>query len=405
MAVPLSLERAISPPPVSRKRTLDRIDESSNGEQNGNKATPAAIEAGKARIRNHLDHFCSHLRSLIRDVDLASHQLLSISDFATLYQRNQHPNGHHFVIHQHNHPVAGIHYDLRLQFSTSSTISFAIPYGLPGNPNSRRQGRLAIETRVHNLWNNLIESASHATGSLLIWDTGEYEILPRKMKKADPETDDEQSDDDETIDVLHPVTPENKKLVHAFQTKYIRLRLRGHRLPDQYTITLRLPTTNSGMYNQPKAPPRKRRRKTVSIKKSLPSSTASTDSEDTIIVERATAEQEDTAAVADASDDEAEMSNIRTTNAYTGATNSIGSIHQRHWLVSLDKPNSGIVKVEGGLGDGTWISAPGTRFEPFFVQGAEIERSIITGRRSDEVMNDEGVTGFVARRKWKPVLD
>jgi hypothetical protein len=42
--------------------------------------------------------------------------------------------------------------DLRLQFSQTSTISFAIPYGLPGNANSRRQGRMAIETRVHNLW-------------------------------------------------------------------------------------------------------------------------------------------------------------------------------------------------------------------------------------------------------------
>lgn len=42
--------------------------------------------------------------------------------------------------------------DLRLQFSESSSISFAIPYGLPGNPNSQRQGRMAIETRVHNVW-------------------------------------------------------------------------------------------------------------------------------------------------------------------------------------------------------------------------------------------------------------
>ena len=46
----------------------------------------------------------------------------------------------------------GVHYDLRLQFSESSSISFAIPYGLPGNPNSLRPNRMAIETRVHNLW-------------------------------------------------------------------------------------------------------------------------------------------------------------------------------------------------------------------------------------------------------------
>jgi hypothetical protein len=42
--------------------------------------------------------------------------------------------------------------DLRLQFSRSSSIYFSIPYGLPGDPNLRRQGRIAIETRVHNVW-------------------------------------------------------------------------------------------------------------------------------------------------------------------------------------------------------------------------------------------------------------
>lgn len=46
----------------------------------------------------------------------------------------------------------GLHYDLRLQISQSSSISFAIMYGLPGNPNSKRLNRNATETRVHNLW-------------------------------------------------------------------------------------------------------------------------------------------------------------------------------------------------------------------------------------------------------------
>jgi hypothetical protein len=31
-------------------------------------------------------------------------------------------------------------------------MSFAVPKGLPGNPNSKSLGRMAIETRVHNLW-------------------------------------------------------------------------------------------------------------------------------------------------------------------------------------------------------------------------------------------------------------
>lgn len=401
MAVPSSLGRAISPPPT-KKRAREETEKSLDGEQNGNTvtATPAAIEAGKARIRNHLDHFSSHLGSLTRYNELLIHPLLPISEFATLYQRNQHSHGHHFVIHQHNHPIAGVHYDLRLQFSNTSTISFAIPYGLPGNPNSRRQGRLAIETRVHNLWNNLIESASHATGSLLIWDTGEYEVLTRKMKKAASETDEDESDQDDNSGARQTATPENEKLTQAFQTKYLRFRLRGHKLPEQYTITLRLPSANSGPYNQPKAPPRKRRRKAIS--NVIPSSPSTTDSEDTIPV---TGDQEDTSAIAGASDDEAEMNNIRTTNAYPGATNSIGSIHQRHWFISLDKTNSGLVKAKSGPDEGKWVAAPGKSFKPFLVQGADIERSIITGRNSDEVMNDEGVKGFVARKRWRPVMD
>jgi hypothetical protein len=404
MAVPLSLEREISPPPTTKKRTHDGADKSLDATQNDNILSPAAIEAGKAKIRNHLDHFCFHLGgAVIRPLDLPEQPLLSIANFATLYQRNQHAKGHHFVIHQHNHPVAGVHYDLRLQFSDTSTVSFAIPYGLPGNPNSRRKGRLAIETRVHNLWNNLIESASHATGSLLIWDTGEYEVLPRKMKKGGPETDDERSDASENEGMPQVATLENEKLIQAFQTKYIRLRLRGFRLPDNYTITMRLPSANRSQYNRLKAPPRKRRRKTVSS--TLSSSPATTDSEDGFSVERVTGEQEDTSAVADASDNEEEMSNIRTTNAYPGAINSIASVHQRHWFVSLDKPNSGLVRAKSGTNQGKWVPASGKSFVPFFVRGAGVERSIITGRTSNEVMNDEGVEGFVARKRWKPVLD
>lgn len=218
MPVKSTLGRAISPPPIAKKGTRKEQDKTED-EDSGEAPTPAAIEAGKAEIRNHLHHFCHHLEALIR-VRQSGRELLSIPDFASLYQRNQHANGHHFAIHQHNHPIAGVLYDLRLQFSVSSTISFAIPYGLPGNPNSRRPGRLAIETRVHNLWNSLIESASHATGSLLIWETGEYEVLPRKMEKAGPETDDSNSDAPGDVPAA---TPENEKLIHAFQTRYVRL--------------------------------------------------------------------------------------------------------------------------------------------------------------------------------------
>ena len=107
----------------------------------------AAIESGEASIQNHLEHFSSHLSRYVRPSPL-----LSIADFKNLYRRDQHPQGHRFVVHQHDHPVAGLHYDLRLQINETSSISWAIMYGLPGHPNSRRLNRIATETRVHNVW-------------------------------------------------------------------------------------------------------------------------------------------------------------------------------------------------------------------------------------------------------------
>jgi hypothetical protein len=397
MALPSSLERPISPPPISKKRNHND-NRSLEDNEISNTPTLAYIEAGKSTIRNHLEHFCYHLGYGSRPVTLQEEPRLSIPDFATLYQRNQYPNGHHFVIHQHKHPVAGVHYDLRLQFSETSTVSFAIPYGLPGNPNSRRQGRLAIETRVHNLWNNLIESASHSTGSLLIWDTGEYQVLPRKTKKVGRNTDDE--DDSENEYMSGDKTHENEKLVHAFQTRYIRLRLQGARLPENYTMTLRLPSANN-QYNQPRLPSRKRRKRSAPT--TALSSGATTDSDDVGEISQAVTDTRDlanSAAVATASDDEDETSNIIITNSYPGATNSISSIHQRHWFVTLDKTNSGLVKTKAGPEKGMWVPAPGKSFKTFFVRGAEVERSIITGRTSDE-----GVEGFLARKMWTAVLD
>jgi hypothetical protein len=105
--------------------------------------------------------------------------------------------------------------------------------------------------------------------------------------------------------------------------------------------------------------------------------------------------------VANASEDEDESSTIRENNAYTGATNTIGSVHQRHWFISLDKVNSGFRKKGG-----EWVpDGPGTGFEGFYVRGAEVERSIVTGRLCAEVMEDEGVEGFKGRGKWRPVLE
>ena len=132
---PQSLRASISPPP-SRARKSGASAPSS-----------AAVEAGEAQIRNHFEYFSSHISSSAKPS-----APLSIRAFEHLYKRNQHKTGRHWVIHQHDHPVAGVHYDLRLQINETSSISWAIMYGLPGNCNSRRLNRNATETRVHNVW-------------------------------------------------------------------------------------------------------------------------------------------------------------------------------------------------------------------------------------------------------------
>ena len=61
-------------------------------------------------------------------------------------------------------------------------------------------GYVGRRSFVHTHWmlslskNHLIETASASTGSLLIWDTGEYEMLPYH-KQTEQMTDDELSDD------------------------------------------------------------------------------------------------------------------------------------------------------------------------------------------------------------------
>jgi hypothetical protein len=121
------------------------------------KPSIAAVEAGEAFIDDHLEHFTTHLQNHILPPQTLGLPhgipLLPIPSYASLYQQNAHSrHGAHFVIHQHDHPVAGTHYDLRLQINETSSASWAVMYGLPGDPNSVRLNRNAAETRVHCLW-------------------------------------------------------------------------------------------------------------------------------------------------------------------------------------------------------------------------------------------------------------
>lgn len=152
---PRSLAARVSPPRL-RRRVVEREEtRKSSGLAGHQKNLPSvdAVEAGIVQIEDHLAFFSSHLSKVSRCPSRTPDTpRISITDFTNLYKRHQHPHGHLFVVHEHDHPVAGTHYDLRLQFSDSSSISFAIMYGLPGNANSKRLNRNAMETRVHNLW-------------------------------------------------------------------------------------------------------------------------------------------------------------------------------------------------------------------------------------------------------------
>ena len=107
--------------------------------------------------------------------------------------------------------------------------------------------------------------------------------------------------------------------------------------------------------------------------------------------------------------DEREDEKVRQNNAYPGASNTIGSIHQRTWYLSMDRHNSGFAPYRNEEGRRVWKrrveDGQLLGFEPFFVRGREMERSVVTGRRADEVLQDEGVEGYVGRKGWRAVSE
>jgi hypothetical protein len=113
---PTSLEAPISPPPSTRslKRRRTQQDDPSSP------PNLAAIEAGQAQIDDHLAVFSEQLSRHIRPCAAGQGDLLSIDDFKGLYRRNQHQHGRHFVVHQHDHPVAGMSFQSTLSFQFSN---------------------------------------------------------------------------------------------------------------------------------------------------------------------------------------------------------------------------------------------------------------------------------------------
>lgn len=149
-----SLTASVSPPRLKKKTPkVSRYSSNTLGNHSTNSLSLAAVEAGEVKAEDPVELFSARLAAVARPLSPSSEEpRLPVKDWIDLYSRNRHENGCHFVIHQHDHPVAGPHYDLRLQFSESSSLSWAIMYGLPGDPNSRRVNRNATETRVHCLW-------------------------------------------------------------------------------------------------------------------------------------------------------------------------------------------------------------------------------------------------------------
>ncbi|RVX68482.1 hypothetical protein B0A52_07905 [Exophiala mesophila] len=412
----------------------------------------AAVEAGQVSIDDHVTFFSTKL-SAARLPNVINQPRISHQAWLDLYQRNLTDRGHHFVVHQHDHPVAGTHYDLRLQCNATSSISFAIMYGLPGDPNSRRLNRNATETRVHNLWNHLIETASYDTGTMLLWDTGEYSVLPYYPSKTPSnETDDSESDlDAGSLIPCENVESEQQKLYRAFQARKIKLRLHGTKLPPGYTLSLRL-TRENNREQQPKPPSFRRRRRRTKVGSSSTtkaeaqaetsdSSAPSSDQEeswdrkssndDTSALPRlkrsvsslhraaspplskraksSTAEmakEQDAPSPALSSDEQ-----TRLENAYPGATNTFKSIHQRKWYLSMDRLASGFCPVRSKqTGTVSWErgrqeDGSMTGFERFHVLGRDHETSVLTGRMAADVAKDEGLIGYKPRGGWRGVTE
>ncbi|UKZ90821.1 uncharacterized protein TrAFT101_005820 [Trichoderma asperellum] len=397
--------------------------------------TTAEIESGVVQISDHLAQFTSILSSHLRPTS-ALIPRLSIPAYSQLYQSCAgSPNGAHFVIHQHDHPVAGTHYDLRLQINETSSVSWAIMYGLPGDANSSRLNRNATETRIHSLWNHLIETASLETGSLIIWDTGTYSVLPRRSKHAPPEDPSSPpgSPHSSSSSSSNKHAPTAQSLLHAaFQNRKIRLRLHGTKLPDPYVINIRLTKTEdaAGRSRSSRTPRSRRRGRTTQVRPVEPESTPSDsddyDDDSDIHREEPTNDEPQGKTNNDSPSlnetrrkQEEEDAQVRLTNAYLGASNTIGSVYQRRWYLSLDRRACGFTEKKRH-GGSMWELLPDTAPKhpsdseaelesrrlsfPFYVRGPQFEQSVVTGRLGEEVLRDEGVTAFVPRKGWTPVM-
>lgn len=286
-----------------------------------------------------------------------------------------------------------------------------------------------------------MESGSWKTGSLVVWDTGRYEVLPGKeeekeMKKPRKgmETDEEDGSQSQSQsqsrmgdgDRKESALTEQERFAKAFKERRIKLRLHGAKLPRGYTVILRLSLEDDveGQVRARREVEGLRRRRSARDPgaRKIRQEGVQTDSEAEEYYDGAASAgtpqaepDEEGLSAMERELQELEDEQVRRTNAYPGAENTIGSVHQRRWFLTLDRPGSGFVKRKVH-GKNTWVMDETTETPkdegeesrltwPFVIRGSEFERSVVTGRLGNDVLRDEGVTDFKGRKGWRAITD
>src|SRR4051812_31552150 len=107
LRAPHSLNRSVSPPSRIRvKQEADVTKATTPKSLAPSKSETAAVEAGEIEIDDHVSFFSTKLLAARLPV-LSNQPRLTHQAWLDLYQRNLNDRGHHFVVHQHDHPIAG----------------------------------------------------------------------------------------------------------------------------------------------------------------------------------------------------------------------------------------------------------------------------------------------------------